>query len=213
MKKRNLVLYLIIILLSVFFMGSSFVTYAAEKNSYEISYIFEESDADFIYFDISDTNICVSYDNDKIYEFSKNGDFIRIIKYSSTGNIYSYYKNNNLVIYDVRKNLNIVIDVNGNCLETFESQQIFAGYYIGDDLCNNLSLEKNGFLYQYINSNWFSRVFKNKKSTIMVIRNENITLKIEENFKLVEELMPIFITSLVVLSLLSCLFIKKRTKN
>ena len=203
---------LIGIFIFVFSRYFSVDAHAIEINSYDISYIYEENESKFIYFDISDTNICIAYDNDKIYEFNINGDFIRIIYYSSPGNIYSYYKENNLVIYDLRKNLNIVIGENGNCIETFESLQISDGYYVGDDFCNDIFLEKNGFVYQYINSNWFLRVFKNQKSTFLVLNNDFEIIKIEENFKFIEELIPIFIVSLVVLSLLSFLYFKKRQK-
>ncbi len=73
----------------------------------------------------------------------------------------------NLVIFDVRKDFHIVLDSTGKCIETFESLKATSGYYVGEDFSKNFIFEENGYKYEYINSNWFSRVFYTKNLKLL----------------------------------------------
>lgn len=205
-------LILLIVVLFIILKNTNLV-YAFSSEQYNIVLKYEENLANFIYFDISDNNICIAFDNDKIYEYNKNGVFLRTISYSSSGDIYSYYKNNNLVIFDVRKKYHIVLDSTGKCIETFETSKATSGYYVGEDFSQNFIFEETGYKYEYINSNWFSRVFSRKKSKIVVSNDNHITLLIEENNKLIDDLIPIIIIVVIVSIFPIYGIIKKRFFN
>ncbi len=204
---------IIIILLTSLYVNNLKI-YVAEEYEFEVSYTYEETTAALEYFDVSkNNNICISYYDGLIYEYDSNGRFIRIIKSNFTGMAYVYYKDDSLVIYDVREDKNYVFNEQSLCIETFESSEIYSGFYIAEEFSRNINYHKNGYNYKYINANWFERVFANKKSKIIVQRNETTVLEIEENFELIVDLVPIITVATVVPILICSNIIRKRRKQ
>lgn len=204
-------IWALITMLLILFSFFKKIVVAEAADKFRVILEYEEDNERMIYFDVSENNkLCISYENDQVYEYDFEGKFIRIIEYKSSGNVCAYYQNDNLVINDIRNDLHIVIDDNNLCLELFESNNTNSGFNIADDCGTNVTVTKNGYEYQYINCNWFSRVFKNKKSHLSVKTvNETIVI-IEENRKLTNDLLPVIVITILLISLY---FLKKYKKH
>ena len=203
MKKIWMLIAPMLILLSFF----QFIVSGKMVSNFSVTLYFEENNGRMIYFDVSENNkLCISYDNDQVYEYDFNGKFIRSIEYETNGNIYAYYKNENLVINDIRKNLHIVIDENNFCVESFESNNTNSGFYIADSCNEGIKFTKNLYEYQYIHANWFAKVFENKKTHISVRLGDETIIKIEENTGIIYDFAPVIFIFVLVPTLL---FLKK----
>ena len=203
MKKMWMLIAPMLILLSFF----QFIVSGKMVSNFSVTLDFEENNGRMIYFDVSENNkLCISYDNDQVYEYDFNGKFIRSIEYETNGNIYAYYKNENLVINDIRKNLHIVIDENNFCVESFESNNTNSGFYIADSCNEGIKFTKNLYEYQYVNADWFARVFENKKTHISVRLGDETIIKIEENTGIIYDFAPVIFIFVLVPTLL---FLKK----
>ena len=190
MKKMWMLIAPMLILLSFF----QFNVSGKMVSNFSVTLDFEENNGRMIYFDVSENNkLCITYDNDKVYEYDLDGKFIRIIECKSNGNVYAYYQNENLVINDIRKDLHVVIDENNMCIESFEAPNTNFGFYVSEECRKNIKFTKNSYEYQFISHNWFSRVFLNKKSQISVSFEDEIIIKVEEKIKIIDDLIPVLI--------------------
>ena len=127
------------ILISFFRMNIS----AETVDDFRVVLEYKENYGRIIYFDVSENNkLCITYDNDKVYEYDLDGKFIRIIECKSNGNVYAYYQNENLVINDIRKDLHVVIDENNMCIESFEAPNTNFGFYVSEECRKNIKFTK-----------------------------------------------------------------------
>ena len=182
------------------------------NSDFYITTEYSETNSDIIYFDVSnDNHICIAYSDDNIYEYDNNGNFIRKIYYKTPGSVYSYYLNDNLVIYVLRENLNIVLDYNNDIVKKFESKEIYSGYYTSADFTENIRFTKNGYDYYYSNANWFQRRVKEKSYLSITYNGENI-LTIYENINVYSDFIPIFIVLLCLIVAGSILIIRIRKR-
>ena len=200
--------FIVLFLIFIFF---QMVVSAESDEDLIVMFEYKESTGKMIYFDVSEHNkLCVSYDNDKVYEYDPNGKFLRIIEYNSSGNIYAYYKNDDLIINDIRKKIHFVVDETGLCVEKFEANNADSGYYISEECNKNIQFKKNNYEYQFIHSNWFSRVFKKEKTQIIVKFEDETIVKIEEDNGIYNDLIPLIT---IVIFLIVIFFLKRYNRN
>jgi len=207
-------LYKIFILLLIVINVFSFTTiYATEKNC-EITEFYVEDTYDIIYFDVSNEKVCVAYRDDKVYEYTIEGEFIRTIQYNTSGLIYSYYKENNLIIYALRDKRNIVINNDGEIVEVYESHNAEGGYSTEAEFNEDIRFQMNGYDCEYINKNWIEILFTGKGSRIIISSNNEIKLQIVEYVSYLDimfDILEIIIVILIMLILFN--HIKKSIKK
>ena len=165
--KSNVLKNILIIITTLIFISISITINASSKYNLYNEYV--ESDGTFKYLDVSDDRFCIVIDHNLVYEYTYDGEFLRMIEYSTNRVVYAFYDDSsNLNVYSPRQKTCLVFDDNSNLINEYSiepnafNDKIDNGYSINEEFTKDFVVNKNGYQIEYINANWFQRFFVGK---------------------------------------------------
>ena len=148
--KQNIFKFSLILFLSFLLISFSITINANSQYTVYNEYI--ENDGTFKYFDVSDDRFCVVINHNLVYEYTYDGEFLRMIEYSTNRVVYAFYDDSsNLNIFSVRQKTCLVFDDNSNLINEYSIEpNVFNDirdncYRINEEFIKDFVVNKNGY--------------------------------------------------------------------